>query len=48
MIDVIIIDHEARPCAPEAWWNPINASTDDVRSVTVINTETGVTETYQA
>jgi hypothetical protein len=47
MIDVIIIDHEDRPGNPEAWVNPIQASTDDVRSLTVINARTGSTETWR-
>lgn len=46
MIDVIIIDHEERPCDASAWVNPIQASTDNVRSLTVINAVTGSTETY--
>lgn len=47
MIDVIIIDHEDRPGDPKAWVNPIQASTDNVRSLTVINARTGSTETYR-
>lgn len=47
MIDVIIIDHQDRPCDAEAWVNPIQASTDHVRSLTVINARTGATETYR-
>jgi hypothetical protein len=47
MIDVIIIDHEDRPCDAVSWVNPIQASTDDVRSVTVVNARTGLTETYR-
>jgi hypothetical protein len=50
VIDIIIVDHEPEDRArmdPEGWANIISASTDDIRSVIVINANTGLSLTYR-